>query len=103
MRWFDAYAHASAPLSLAYIWRLGENHDAGAGPELAGLLKHGVGARVRMAAALALGDLGDSSAIPALQSADKDPDVYVRQQARMAIDQINMANALKTGGAPTGV
>ena len=45
--------------------------------------------RARMAAGLALGLLGDPAALPALQeAAEKDADMYVRQQAKMAIEQI---------------
>ncbi|MNP39635.1 hypothetical protein D3C76_1332200 [compost metagenome] len=51
------------------------------------LLGHGI-ANLRKEAALALGDLGDNAALPALRAAEADGDPEVRKAVRIALAQL---------------
>jgi len=74
---------------LSTIWALGLNADGKAVKELSAALHDEKNYRARMAAALALGILGDPAALPALQETEtKDADMYCRQQAKEAIAKI---------------
>lgn len=52
-----------------------------------GLLGHGI-SNLRKEAALALGELGDATALGALNEAASDPDPEVRKAVRIAVAQL---------------
>jgi HEAT repeat protein len=54
------------------------------------LLGHGI-ANLRKEAALALGELGEARALPALQAAEADSDPEVRKAVRIALAQLQGA------------
>ena len=86
---FGYYARVSSPeLRLTFVWCLGANADRTMAADLAKLLYDG-NIRVRMMAALSLGELGDASCLGALEEmAQHDPHHYGRQQAEAIIKQI---------------
>ena len=57
---------------------------------MAALLGHAI-ANLRKEAALALGELGQARALPALQSAESDNDPEVRKAVRIALAQLRGA------------
>jgi len=73
---------------------LGRLADADAIAPLSALLVHTVG-NLRKEAAIALGEIGSATALPALNlaEADPDPDPEVRKAARLAIQRIGLAQA----------
>jgi hypothetical protein len=81
---------------------LGRKHDAQYVDSLEDALrdKHPV---VRAAAATALGEIGSTAALPALQVAQRDPIESVATQARAAVEAINAAAAARAGGNAAGM
>lgn len=88
-RWFGFYSRVSDPrIRLTFVWCLGVNGDRESVQDLTKLLYDG-NLRVRIKAALALGRIGDSSAISALEEmAKNDPHHYGRTEAERAIGQV---------------
>ena len=75
-------------LELTYIWCLGVNGDCAAVRHL-GRLLYDSNLRVRIKAAIALGQLGDPAAVPALEEmAANDPHAYGRSEAQAALERI---------------
>jgi HEAT repeat protein len=64
------------------MWPWGSRHFSTLGHSTSNLRKE---------AALALGDIGDATALPALERAADDPDPEVRKSARLVIAQIGKA------------
>ena len=56
-------------------------------PELTEALAHPM-ANLRKEAAIALGEVGDPTGLPALEAAAADPDPEVRKAARLAIGRV---------------
>ncbi|MDZ4762923.1 MAG: HEAT repeat domain-containing protein [Chloroflexota bacterium] len=84
---FDAH-HVQAIRSLGWF------RDARLAAPLLPLLAHNVGA-VRLAAAEALGDIGDPSAVPALvERFESDPQIDIRWQAARSLGAIRDASAV---------
>ena len=88
-RFFGFYTRVDDPqVRLTFVWALGITGDRKMVPELCKLLFDG-NLRVRMMAAMSLGQLGDRAAEPALQEmAANDPHNYGRNQASLAIKQV---------------
>jgi len=87
--WFGFYPRLAAPqVVLTYCWALGVNGDRHATPLLAKLL-YDSNLRIRIKAAMALGELKDPAALPALdEMAANDPHHYARGEAQTAIKRI---------------
>ncbi len=88
--WFGTYTRlmASQSLELTYLWCLGINGDRAAVSDLVKLL-YDSNLRVRIKAAMALGQLGDPLSLPALEEmAANDPHHYGRNEAKIAIAKI---------------
>jgi len=64
--------------------------DEGAIAPLIALLVHTVG-NLRKEAAIALGEIGSATALPALSLAEAAPDPKVRKAARLAVQHIALA------------
>ncbi|HMA04318.1 MAG TPA: HEAT repeat domain-containing protein [Methanomicrobiales archaeon] len=73
---------------LGVVEALGAIGDPRAAPSLLGILSGDGSEEVRWAAALALGDTGDASAVPALAAALRDPSKYVRFGAAVALGNL---------------
>jgi hypothetical protein len=73
--------------SLRAVWALGQLRDPRALELLTGLLVH-PRSTLRQYACVALGKLGDTSAMPALEATLKDDDEMVRLQARRALHKL---------------
>lgn len=88
-QWFGFYSRVADPrIRLTFLWCLGINGDRESIPNLTKLLYDG-NLRVRIKAAMALGQLGDPTAISALEEMVKnDPHHYARNEAERAIQQI---------------
>ena len=88
-KFFGFYARVDDPqVRLTFLWALGVNGDRKIVPELCKLLYDG-NLRARMMAALSLSQLGDPGAVGPLQEmAGNDPHQYGRNQASLAIKQL---------------
>jgi HEAT repeat protein len=80
--------HHDTRVRLGIIEALGDIGDPRAAPALQGILSGDPGSEIRWATALALGNLGDTGAIPPLVKALGDPDKYVRFGAALALDRL---------------
>ncbi len=89
-RWFGGYSRVADPqVRLTFVWCLGANGDREIIPDLAKLLYDG-NLRVRIKAAMALGQLRDPAALPALEEmVANDPHHYARGEATNSIALIN--------------
>lgn len=87
--WFGFYTRLPNPqVSLTYCWSLGINGDRHATPLLAKLL-YDSNLRIRIKAAMALGELKDPNALPALEEMlANDPHHYARVEAQNSIKKI---------------
>lgn len=87
--WFDFYNRAPDPqLRLCWVWCCMANRDAAVVPQLQALLTD-TNLRVRVKAAMALGQLGDAATIPVLEKMQKsDPHGYGRREAELSIAAI---------------
>jgi hypothetical protein len=80
-------------LRLTLLWCAGVNGDKEVSPRLIALLKD-QNLRIRMMSALALGELADPTARPALQQmSESDPHHYAKFQAKQALDRIDPKTA----------
>jgi hypothetical protein len=86
---------AAQALELTYIWCLGVNGDRAAVPYL-GRLLYDSNLRVRMKAAIALGQLGDPAAVPALEEmAANEAHAYGRKEAQAALERIKQGTTTR--------
>jgi len=84
-----ALTHRKIAVRLGAIEALGTTHDQRSCKTLISLLEHDRNAEVRWVAALALGTIGSTEAIPPLISALMDPDRYVRYGAAQALQVLS--------------
>lgn len=84
--WFGSYSRVTDPqVRLTFVWCMGANGDREIIPDLSKLLYDG-NLRVRIKAAMALGQLRDPAALPALEEmVANDPHHYARGEATNSI------------------
>ena len=80
--------HPNRAIRIGVIETLTEMREQEAARKLMDLLIHDESIEVRWASAVALGEIGDKSAIPPLIHALQDPDKYVRYGAALALDEL---------------
>ncbi|HTY53375.1 MAG TPA: HEAT repeat domain-containing protein [Methanomicrobiales archaeon] len=84
----SSLGHHDPGVRLGIVEALGSVGDPRAIGPLLGVLAGDRSAEVRWAAALALGNLGDAGAVPALAAALQDPDKYIRLGAALSLGKL---------------
>jgi len=80
--------HPNRAIRIGIIETLTEMREGEAARKLMDLLVHDESIEVRWASAIALGEIGDTTAIPLLVRALQDPDKYVRYGAALALEEL---------------
>jgi HEAT repeat protein len=81
--------HLNRDVRIGAVEVLGEMREKSAVLKLTTLLRDDESSEVRWVSAIALGEIGSTTAIPALVNALRDPDKYVRYGVALALDELH--------------